>query len=278
MYWHAEHDNLLDKWIDNPTPIEQFQIYKGISPTLKYMARSILHRYFNVNSSLSESYVQEVIDHVLVKVINFDKDKGAKWYSYCQALIRNYYISELTSYKNSKKEFHKSMAKIEDQEFLSDNLHDNRDDYGYELDMYDNLKKRFIQMREKLKTHVFNEFVAETGNTRMKLIAELYINCCIEYLEKFGVEINFLALSEYISNNIKYSDYHLSICSRYFFGLASTPSKNFDIDSRTIRPKDNYGEAMVKNKYVNDDICPNYIKLNYNHRFRNKNKVLFEYF
>lgn len=277
MYWQDIHETMTLRWIESQTPLEQYRVYTELSPRLKHMGRAILNRYFQVNHSRSEEIVQTAVNTAMINIRTaYDPGKKTRLYSLMQTIIKNYFIDELTDYRNTKKRFNNSIGKIDDYEFLYDILPD-RTDHSYN-EMYEALMVRFKEMREELKTHVFSNFAIESGNTRMKLTAEKYINACIEYLEKFGVEINFLAMNEYISNKLNISDYHLSICSNYFFKMSSSPVQNADKESQSDKPKDHLGEPIVNNKYVNDDICPNDNRINYNRKFRNKNKVEFEYF
>ena len=75
-------------------------------PAFTKMIESIIRRYelFTPTEDFSDTF-NDTMSFLITKVNNYDVSKGAKVYSYCGTICKNYLILKINKYKNEQKRY-----------------------------------------------------------------------------------------------------------------------------------------------------------------------------
>ena len=221
-YWRAEHEELCKQWVTANTK-QEYHIYNLLHGTIWSMANMILHRYFYCPFSKNLETTESAVDFLFLKLRAYQPEKG-KAYSYCQTVIKNFFIDVLMSKPNQNQN---QMDKLEnryelDAEYLdgryrSTNYNDGADRLEHFFTITDDEELEEVEVdeiRQKLIVRFTrNEFALERkkiqSSRRVWLLKSKniirrrqYIKLLIRFLtEVHAHDINANIMAEWIFNH-----------------------------------------------------------------------------
>lgn len=243
MYWGVDEEELVYQWLSANT-LQQFQIYSRLYKSVRYMAGSILGRYF-IPTQEHDDVRQDAINHLFVNLHHFNPDKGFTAYSYCQTIIKNYYHEVC---RNKSKIFAVKLEYYDDLEAPEFEY-----SYYYEPFQEDNFDfnpifKRLEQARFTLLSYASQhkkmpKRVRNMVNNETKFLSET-TEYLYQYKDSQGVDAK--SMQEYVLNKMnlsegtiqKYMKKHLGISVWLCNDWESKVDKKYDLD------------------YMDDDYCP----------------------
>jgi DNA-directed RNA polymerase specialized sigma24 family protein len=90
-YWDDKVEKAINDW-KTANRIQQFRLYNELQKPIRYMANSILGRYFSYNYSDKEELIQSAINHLFCNLDKYDIEKKSSSYSFCGTVLRRYFM------------------------------------------------------------------------------------------------------------------------------------------------------------------------------------------
>lgn len=231
IYWDEACDKAVVDW-KTANRIEQFRIYNLLIKPLKYMAISILKKYFTFNFNDTEDIVEDAINHLFCNLHKYDPSKGKKSFSYCQTIIRNYY-SEVCRTKMTLKAV---MIEYADSDLLTTFEYHVPIEPEAELD-FEDVFRRLEQARWKLLQYV-NEGRKNNRYVRLQAKNEAeFLRYVIEFLHQYkDSDFDLHSIHEYAMEKTKLSNNSIGTLMRKHFGIMTKIDCDYkDVDGRIVK-------------------------------------------
>ena len=93
-YFGKREENAISEYIACENPIEKQRIFNNIlKPAFTKMIESLIRRYnlFTIDEPFEDTF-NDTLSFLMLKINNFDAEKGYKAYSYCGTVCKNYLI------------------------------------------------------------------------------------------------------------------------------------------------------------------------------------------
>jgi DNA-directed RNA polymerase specialized sigma24 family protein len=243
MYWSSEQEDLVCQWLSANT-LQQFIIYKALNKSVKYMAGSILSRYF-IPTQEHENVKQDAINHLFVNLHHFNPAKGKTAYSYCQTIIKNFYHEVC---RNKAKIF---TIKLE----YYDDLENPEFEYSYSYEPFQEDNWSFEPVFKRLEQARFTLMSYSSQHKKMpKRVRNAvnneikYLNETTEYLFKYkdSQGVSAASIQEYVLNRMGLSEGTVQKYMKKHLGVGTWLCNDL--------------ESKVEKKYslnpIDDDYCP----------------------
>jgi hypothetical protein len=282
-YWDRREDELMLILFNTGTTRKDYSFaYEEILPKLRYMAKQILHRYYNCPENRVNELVNDAINHLLV-YSNYDSSRKTKIYSYTGTILKRYFFDVFV---NQVKYNYKKNAiySVDNNYDITDSESEwviDRYASQADFDEFDMTERQ--EMLERILSH-FNAFLVKveaqllkakrSKRKPLKQIETLkmereFLVVVIQYFKTYFMitNVDTYSLSEYLVKNLDYLEYNIMKMTRKYVGKASNMSVYNNRDSIIQNRHLVYGLS-----YEMDDYAPNEYKLRRSRRGMNKNK------
>lgn len=240
-YWGKQQDELCKEWVTVSGRSDQTRVYNALHPTLLYMSRTILTRYFNFPRQFEEDYVEELVQHTFIRMPRYNEAKAGKngWYSFVQTIIKNH-SHELMRNHNGH------LYPMENQTLVIVAENYSQDD-SVALQIHE-LKTEALEHfeHEAIKCkHLMNR----SGNTaayreKMERTCE-YLRLVLIYLEEHDA-YGIISMHHYMlaNSDMDWNEHQLAYLTAHYFGMYGK------IGAKQER---NFNRISDKYSYVQDD-------------------------